>query len=204
MFLCCLACSSPQLILIPSRSSLSFPFHFRRNQDFYISSILNWNCPSSFVLRYQWLIHNCSTTSCTNAFRLESILLTNWSDLFLPGQTLLLGVYRLQLIVTLNVSANVFIKRESIYVRVTPSDIRANLVPLGTSMISRGAEQTLQLNPGNHSIDLDGKTFNASVNDLLPFVADDSLMNIALGLDLYVLVSNLFHFQSFSAVSLIV
>ena len=153
--------------MIPSRSSLPFPFHFRRNQESYISSIINWNCPSSFVLRYQWSIHNCSAVNCPDEFRLESTLLTSSSDLFLPRQTLPLGVYQLQLSVTMNVSSNVFTRTESTYVRITPSGITTNLVPLGTSMISSGAEQNLQFNPGNYSIDLDGKPFNASVNDLL-------------------------------------
>ena len=52
----------------------------------------------------------------------------------------------------------------SAYVKITPSGITANLVPYGTSMITRGHEQDLTFNPGSYSTDLDGNVFNASVS----------------------------------------
>jgi hypothetical protein len=58
----------------------------------------------------------------------------------------------------------------SIYVRITPSGITANLVQLGTSMITSGYQQNLTLNPGNYSIDLDGYQLNASVSFYLIFI----------------------------------
>jgi hypothetical protein len=51
----------------------------------------------------------------------------------------------------------------SAYVKITPSGITVNLVQFGTSMITRGHEQDLTLDPGTFSIDLDGNPFNASV-----------------------------------------
>ena len=48
---------------------------------------------------------------------------------------------------------------------ITPSGITANLVPYGTSMITRGYEQNLTLDPGTYSVDRDGNAFNASVSD---------------------------------------
>ena len=50
---------------------------------------------------------------------------------------------------------------------ITPSGITANLVQLGTSMITRGNEQDLKLDPGTFSVDLDGYTFNATVSGKL-------------------------------------
>jgi hypothetical protein len=52
-------------------------------------------------------------------------------------------------------------------VRITPSGITANLVQLGTSMITSGYEQDLLLNPGSYSVDLDGNVFNESVSIVL-------------------------------------
>jgi hypothetical protein len=52
----------------------------------------------------------------------------------------------------------------SAYVRITPSGITANLVQYGTSMITRGHQQDLLLDPGTFSVDPDATTFNASVS----------------------------------------
>ena len=53
----------------------------------------------------------------------------------------------------------------SAYVKITPSGITANLVPYGTSMITRGHQQDLTLDPGTYSADIDGNVFNASVSE---------------------------------------
>ena len=146
-----LVCSPLSLSLIPSRSNLSF----RRNQDLYFSSLVESECRSSFVLQYRWSIDNGSSSISA-----ESSSLLHSSDLFIRSQTLPLGTYRIELTVTRN---NLSSETKSTFVRITPSGIRANLVLFGTSMIDVGVEQDLQLNPGKHSLDLDGKQFNASV-----------------------------------------
>ena len=72
-------------------------------------------------------------------------------------------VYQLNLTVSMMASSSLT-STASAYVRITASGITANLVPLGTSMITSGYEQDLLLNPGEYSVDLDGYTFNASVS----------------------------------------
>ena len=52
----------------------------------------------------------------------------------------------------------------STYVKITSSGIVVNLVAYGTSMITRGYEQDLTLDPGRYSVDLDGNVFNAEVS----------------------------------------
>jgi len=52
----------------------------------------------------------------------------------------------------------------SVYVQITASGITANLVQLGTSMITSGYEQDLNFNPGTYSVDPDEIFFNGSVN----------------------------------------
>lgn len=93
-----------------------------------------------------------------------SVVLLTTSELFIPSRTLPFGVYQLTLTMTLNVSSNVTRLSRSAYVRINPAGITANLVPLGTSLITRGEEEDLQLNPGLYSVDLDEDQFNASVN----------------------------------------
>ena len=156
-----LVCSPLDLSLIPSRSNVPFPLSFRRNQDFYFTSVVTSECNFSFVLHYHWSIENCSSSIFNETSRLvDSSLLTSSSDFFVRSQTLPLGFYQIQLTVTRN---NVSNRTKSAFVRITPSGITANLVLFGTSMINVAVEQDLQLDPGNHSIGGDGKQFNASV-----------------------------------------
>ena len=50
------------------------------------------------------------------------------------------------------------------YIDITPSGITANLIPYGTSMITRGNLQDLQLDPGSYSVDPDEDNFDPSVS----------------------------------------
>ena len=52
----------------------------------------------------------------------------------------------------------------SAYVKINPSGITANLIPLGTSVITSGQQKDLTLDPGSYSIDPDVEQFNASVS----------------------------------------
>lgn len=52
----------------------------------------------------------------------------------------------------------------SAYVTITQSGITANLVPLGTSIITSGYEKNLTLDPGAYSINPDTVNFNANVS----------------------------------------
>ena len=188
------ACSSPQVTLIPSTSNFSFPLQFRRTQDFYISSTVELNCNVSIVIQFKWLISNCSNFNCSNAVQFDStVITTTTNELYISARTLPFGLYEVELTATLGVSSNLR-SSKSAYVRINPSGITANLVQLGTSMITSGADQDLHLNPGLHSLDLDEEQFNASVNHSRSY----SLMNIwvvILGLDLWIPLSHLWRVE---------
>ena len=171
MFWIRLVCSSLSIILIPSSSNLSFPLQFRRDQGFHISSRIEFNCNKSFQLQMQWNISNGSNLLMVD----PSVITTTKSELFLPSRTLPFGTYQLTLTVTVNVSSNVTTTSKSAYVQINPAGTTANLVPLGTSLITRGEGQDLQLNPGLYSVDLDEEQFNASVNP--SFISLFRLMN---------------------------
>jgi hypothetical protein len=91
-------------------------------------------------------------------------VITTSTQLFIPARTLDYGVYELKLTVTM-ASSSILSATASIFVSITSSGITANLVPLGTSIITSGYEQDLILDPGTYSIDPDTTTFNASVSD---------------------------------------
>ena len=92
------------------------------------------------------------------------------NEYFLPARSVPLGFYRIELIVTMAAIFPLIDQTRSIYLLISPSGITANLVPLGTSMITHGISQNLHFNPGQYSIDLDDDHFNASVrDDYVPF-----------------------------------
>jgi hypothetical protein len=172
-FLFVLACSSPPILtLIPSTSNLSFPLQFRRSEDFFVSSTIELNnCSVSQSMIMKWTLKNCSSSSCVNSFPLDSTVIeTTFADFYVPSRTLPFGLFELTLTVTLkltltmNLSSRLTSASKSAYVRITPSGLMANLIPLGTSMITSGSGQDLQFNPGLYSVDLDEDHFNASVS----------------------------------------
>jgi hypothetical protein len=148
--------------LIPGGSTLSSPIEFRRSQDFYIISIIEFNCNNSFSIANQWTIKNC-TSICSNQIQLGQTILTTFSELDIPARTLPYGLYELTLVVTM-INFPSLKTSSSIYVEITPSGITANLIQYGTSMVTSGNQQDLKLDPGTYSVDPDENVFNASVS----------------------------------------
>jgi hypothetical protein len=158
-----LDCFAPVIILIPSSSVLVSPMQFRRNQDFFISSYIQLRCNISLATITTWTIKNCTTT-CSFQIQLDQSVITTSSELYIPARTLPFGIYELILTVTM-IAAPDLTSSASAYVQITPSGITANLVQFGTSMITRGYQQNLTLDPGSFSVDPDGNIFNASVSN---------------------------------------
>ena len=158
-----ISCFPPAIILIPSTSSLSSPMQFRRDQDFYFSSYIQLSCHTSLSTITRWTIYNCTPTNCSSQIQTDQTNPTTFSELYIPARTLPYGTYQLKLTVTMTASPN-SISSSSAYVRITSSGITANLVQYGTSMITRGYQQDLLLDPGTYSLDPDQTTFNATVS----------------------------------------
>ena len=110
-----------------------------------------------------WIIHRCAP-NCTIPVQLNpSDVITTFSELYIPAGTLDLGLYQLNITVTMTVAPQ-YNTWALAYVQIEPSGITANMVPLGTSIISSGREKDLTLDPGKYSIDPDVDVFNASVS----------------------------------------
>ena len=154
-------CFDVRLRIIPVGSNLSFPLRYRRSEDFYLTSLVEFNCTESRSISFHWSIFNCSSSSCFQFFPIDRRLLSTMttSEFDIPPRTFLYGIYGFRLILTV-ATTNVR-RNQSVFVQIIPSDPRANLLPLGTSMITRGEGQDLQLNPGIYSEDEDENEFNA-------------------------------------------
>ena len=158
-----LACRSPQIILIPSGSTLINPLKFRRSQDFYIVSLIELNCNDSTSIQSQWILKNNS-----NVIPFDSQIETTFSELFIPSRKLPFGIFELQLTITLDKYPTLN-HSSSVYVEIIPSDIIVYLFQSRSSMITSGFQQDLRLDPGTYSIDPDQVTFDRTVNLLIDF-----------------------------------
>jgi len=101
--------------------------------------------------------------NCSSQILLDSTIETTFSELYIPARKLEFGIYELQLTVTMSKYPTLKTS-SSVYVRITPSGITANLVQLGTSMITSGYEQDLKLDPGTYSNNPDENTFDSTVS----------------------------------------
>ena len=151
----------PVVTLLPNASSTIFPLQFRRSESVYITSYLQLNCAASLSIIIKWTVRNC-TPNCSSEVQFGSSVVTTRSELFIPGKILPYGIYELQLTVTMTVFSNLTSSAFT-YIKINPSNITVNLVPLGTPMITHGDQQNLTLNPGEYSLDPD-TTFNKSVS----------------------------------------
>ena len=94
---------------------------------------------------------------------MDSTIVTNYAEIYIPSRTLPYGTYELQLTVTMANATNL-VSSASAYVKINPSGIAVNIGPYGTSTITWGYEQDLNLDPGTYAVDLDGYAFNTSVS----------------------------------------
>jgi hypothetical protein len=110
-----------------------------------------------------WSIHRC-ISNCSSPIQIDPTVITTFSELYIPPQTLDYGIYELKLTVTTIIALNLT-TTASAFIRIVPSSIIVNLIQVEASMITNGFNQNLTLNPGIYSVDLDGFVFNESVSD---------------------------------------
>ena len=151
------------ITLIPNISSLTSPIQFRRNQDVYISSSIELFCHHSLSTITQWTVSNC-TSHCTFQIPFNRKIITTSNEIFIPAGTLNYSTYELKINVTMTASRHLT-SSASIYVKIIPSDITANLIRLGTSMITHDFKEDLILDPGTYSINPDQPVFDTNVSE---------------------------------------
>ncbi len=164
--------------LIPENSS---QLEYRRNEEIFVSSTIEYSCNKSFSIFPKWTIWNSSS-------KIEFAEAT-FSEFYIPSYSLSIGLYELKLTVTVGISSNLT-SSKSVFIKIISSGIVLNLVEYGPSIISHGYKQDLELNPGKYSIDLDGYQLNPNVsyriNRNLLFIN-----NFFIGMEIRIFLSNL-------------
>jgi hypothetical protein len=158
-----IGCYPPGITLIPGGSSLTSPIQYRRSQDFTISSMIELNCDISLATTIHWIIKNCTSTICSFEIIVSEKVITTFSELYVPSRILPYGIYELTLSMVMT-DVPTLKSSSTAYVRITATGVTANLVQLGTSMITRGDQQDLLLDPGSFSVDPDEDSFDPSVS----------------------------------------
>ena len=125
--------------------------------------MLELACDLSLSTNRKWTVKNCTSTTCSFPIVLEPNVITTSSELYIPSTTLDYGVYELTLTAIMTDVPSMR-SSASVYVEITATDIIVNLIQLGTSMITRGSQQDLYLDPGTFSVDPDEHVFDASVS----------------------------------------
>jgi len=125
--------------------------------------MIQFNCNGSLLMVTKWTVKNCTTSICSFEIELNEKIVTTASELYIPARNLIYGTYELILTVTMVDLPNLK-STASAYVRITATGITANPVQLGTSMVTSGSQQDLELNPGAYSVDPDEDSFDASVS----------------------------------------
>lgn len=152
---------SLNISFVPHAPLLMKPAKFRRIQDVYITTALQFDPrarPSS--ISYNWTLFSCSTT-CSNQLFLN---LPSNKELFIRSQTLGIGIYQCQLTVMIIINSSMFSSVESIYLEIVDSNIVTKLIEIDQSIIKHDSRKDLVLNPGEYSFDPDRITFNSHVS----------------------------------------
>ncbi|CAM4787932.1 unnamed protein product [Rotaria magnacalcarata] len=152
-------CLPPTIRLVPNASSIA-PMRFVRSDDFYILSNILLRCGMSVAITTQWTLHSCNTT-CSSPIQIDELIHVKFSDLFIPARTLPYGVYQLKLTAIMKAATNIT-STASTYVMVIPSVIQANLIQMGTSLVTRSYQKNFTLDPGTFSTNPDEVRLDAS------------------------------------------
>ena len=159
-----LDCSPPDLQLIPPPASLSTPLELLLSDDANIMSTIVHRCSDSLSVSVQWTVYNCTNTSCSSSpIDISTTINTRSTEFFAPPKSLPLGLYRLIYTVTLTQRSHL-VSTIQTHVRIRRTGITLNLLPHGTSTMTRGTQQDIFFDPGHYSLDPDQDIFDPSVS----------------------------------------
>lgn len=155
-------CLAPIVNLSLKSSSIENPLNFTRSQDIHINSTTELLCQASLKIISNWTIVNCND-QCSSPIPLHLSIYSTKSEIFVPARVLPYGTFRINLTVTM-FDFPMLTTSAVAYVNIIQSDLLANLVLFGTSMITQNYQKNLTLDPGVFSIDPDTDVFDSTVS----------------------------------------
>lgn len=148
----------PTKLILQSKFSSTSLIIYQLNEEIFITSDFQISCAESFSRKYQWIIHNCTST-CSVFHDLDDKTARGSDEIYITPNTLNCGVYQLTLIVIITTKSSQFNSSASILIEIArSSNISVNLMQYRMSEITLGRTEDLLLEPGRYSLYTDGNT----------------------------------------------
>jgi REJ domain len=125
---------------------------YQFNEEISITSDIQVSCAQSFSTKYQWIIYNC-TSICRIFHDLNDRTVKTFDEIYIPSNTLNVGVYQLTLKVLIATKSLLFNSSTSILIKIArPVNVSVNLIEYRMSEITLGRTEDLLLEPGKYSL----------------------------------------------------
>jgi hypothetical protein len=155
------SCRLPTLSIQGSSTDFFNPVVYKRSQMFTLISSTTLNCNTSLSNTKQWLVNsvNPNTGAIVNAVNITGWPSSTSAQLVVQKNSFAYNLYQFVYQVTMDASdssASSFTASTYTYVRIAPAGVVVFAFAQGLQAITRGTQQSVELNPGLYSYDIDG------------------------------------------------
>ena len=153
-----LICKKPILDILNRQVDFLNPTVVMRSKMFSVVSITELDCAVTLKSVKKWLIYeiNPNTASLKNLIDLADIVSAVSAEIFIPSNFLNYGIYRFIYQVSMDGDANSFFETVDTFIRIVPTGIAIFPFSGGIKEVSIAMGQSIDLDPGRYSYDLDG------------------------------------------------
>lgn len=165
-----------------------------RAQSFYVSARVELICAGSpsLTTHIEWEVAKLHSSGLWIPQSVSSNM-TRTRNLFIPGRSLDYGTYRFNLTIQMALFP-MMISSRATYVNITYSNVTANLVKFGTSIVTNAFDKFLVFDPGKYSVDFDEEHLRPGVSHSpWAFRRFVQALCVTLGLDLCIFMPTVQH-----------
>ena len=162
-------CSNPTLGVRGASEERERPDKYLKSQDIVIEASVKLNCEASLTTKKRWEVIHMKTEESESAYIMPKLSSWNKSDLVIPKNFLVAGLYLLQYTVTMQdeglEDGDIFQSQLKAYIEIERTPIHAGFIMGAVSEIVRGWNQPITLDASKYSIDpddVDSKDFTFS------------------------------------------
>jgi hypothetical protein len=150
-------CQKPKLDIVNRASDFLSPIAIMRSKMFSVVSLTELNCNVTLKNTKKWLVHeiNPNTAAIKNLIDLADIISAFSAEIFIPSNFLNYGTYRFIYQVSMDGEANEFFETVDTFIQIVPTGIAIFPFSGGIKEITIGMGQSIDLDPGRYSYDLD-------------------------------------------------
>ena len=153
-----LNCKRPILEIQNRVSDFLNPMLINRSKKFSVVGITTLDCEATLKNIKQWFVYEINPNTGLNhrTVNLTDIITSFSTEIYIPSNFFGYGTYRFILQVSMDGDANAFVDSVDTFIKIVPSGMTIFPFSGGIKDISIGTGQSVNLDPGKYSIDLDG------------------------------------------------